>query len=113
MQKGGSSSKGYQNQRSVTFQTYKNIDTNMRMFILARLLTYKFIPPFNEMYIKLQQQHKRSQTDSLILDVMFDDLQGETYRVDNTGKNLTSGRKVTQDYQKGAIVTQALYQGLL
>lgn len=65
---------GKYQQRSVTVQTYKNIDTNMRMFILARFMTYKFIPPFNEMYVKLQQQHGRAETDELILDVMFDDL---------------------------------------
>ena len=80
----------------MTVQTYKNIDTNLRMFILTRLMIYKFIPPFNEMYIKLQQQHNRSEKDELILDVLFDDLQAETFRVDYQGKSLVSAKKAIE-----------------
>ena len=42
-------------QKSVTLKTYKQIENTMKNFILARFMIYKWLGPFNEMYIKLQQ----------------------------------------------------------
>ena len=65
----------------------------MKNFILARFMIYKWLGPFNEMYIKLQQQHKKTETNQLVLMEMFDDLFGETYR-----SNSPSKKKKTQQY---------------
>ena len=81
------------------------------MFILARFMAYKFVPPFNEMYIKLQQQHNRTEKDGLILGVMFDDLQAETYHVNLQGK-LLSAKKDLERYKPGAAITHGFYRRL-
>lgn len=79
---------------------------------MARFMAYKFVPPFNEMYVKLQQQHNRAEKDELILDVMFDDLQAETYRVDFQGK-LSSAKKDLELYKPGATITHGFYRRLV
>ena len=84
----------------------------MKNFILARFMIYKWLGPFNEMYIKLQQQHKKTEGNQLVLLEMFDDLFGETYRVDSPCK-----KQKTQQYsnylQTGTYVDASDYQGQL
>lgn len=48
-------------------------------------MIYKWLGPFNEMYIKIKQQHKKKENE-LVLMELFDDLFGETYRADSSSK---------------------------
>ena len=48
-------------------------------------MVYKWLGPFNEMYIKMREQHKKKK-DEIILIELFEDLFGETYRTDSPQK---------------------------
>lgn len=48
-------------------------------------MVYKWLGPFNEMYIKMKEQHKK-RNDEIILMELFDDLFGETFRTDSPQK---------------------------
>jgi len=39
--------------KSVTKQTFYNIEANIANLVISRFMVYKWIPPFHEMYIKL------------------------------------------------------------
>ena len=41
--------------KTVTLQTFKTIENTISNFIIARFMVYKWIGPFNEMYIKMKQ----------------------------------------------------------
>ena len=43
----------------VTAKTYRNIEINLTNLLLARYMVYKWLPPFNEMYIALRQQNTK------------------------------------------------------
>jgi len=47
-------------------------------------MVYKWLGPFNEMYIKMKQQHQKKEEEIILLE-MFDDLFGETFRSDGLG----------------------------
>ena len=84
-------SKNKGQKKSVTMQTYKTIENNLKNFILARFMIYKWVNPFSEMYIKYQQQHKKLESNELVLFELFDDLFGETYRADSPLKKKKVG----------------------
>ena len=54
-------------------------------------MIYKWVNPFSEMYIKYQQQHKKLESNELVLFELFDDLFGETYRADSPLKKKKVG----------------------
>lgn len=72
-------------QKQVNAQTFAQIKNTIHSFILARFMVYKWIGPFNEMYIKLKEQFKKKE-DEIILIELFDDLFAETYREDSLSK---------------------------
>lgn len=45
-------------------------------------MIYKWLGPFNEMYIKMKEQHKKRPEEVIIME-MFEDLFGETFRTDS------------------------------
>lgn len=55
-------------------------------------MVYKWVGPFNEMYIKLKEQLKKNE-DEIVLMELFDDLFAETYREDS----LSRKRRQNQD----------------
>jgi len=52
-------------------------------------MVYKWLGPFNEMYIKIKQQHNKKEHELALME-LFDDLFAETYRSDSSKKNLAS-----------------------
>jgi hypothetical protein len=48
-------------------------------------MIYKWVGPFNEMYIKMKEQYKK-QEDEIVLIELFEDLFAETYREDSFSK---------------------------
>jgi hypothetical protein len=52
---------------------------------MARFMVYKWLGPFNEMYIKIRQQQQKAENEIILLS-LFDDLFAETYRTDNVNR---------------------------
>lgn len=48
-------------------------------------MVYKWLGPFNEMYIKMREQHKKKKEEIILIE-LFEDLFGETYRTDSPQK---------------------------
>ena len=48
-------------------------------------MVYKWLGPFNEMYIKIRQQQQKNDSEVILLS-LFDDLFAETYRADNVNR---------------------------
>jgi len=71
---------------------------------MARFMVYKWLGPFNEMYIKIRQQQQKAENEIILLS-LFDDLFAETYRTDNVNRfkklqNLKEGQQVDSEEVK-------------
>lgn len=64
-------------------------------------MVYKWIGPFNEMYIKLKEQFKKGE-DEVVLVELFEDLFAETYREDSYQKHRKQNQSM-QSYKRNQV----------